>query len=62
MPGIHAREWISPAVVMYTVKMLTEELGDNSDLIDNLDWYILPVLNPDGYAYTQVDRLWRKTR
>ena len=47
---------------MYTVKMLTEELGDNSDLIDNLDWYILPVLNPDGYAYTQVDRLWRKTR
>jgi len=26
------------------------------------DFYIDPVMNPDGYEYTQVDRLWRKTR
>merc|ERR1712013_542117 len=37
--------------------------GDHSDLTENLDWYILPVVNPDGYLFTQTDnRLWRKTR
>ena len=60
--GIHAREWITPATVTFFVKQLTEDLDDQS-LIDNLDWYILPSVNPDGYAYTQSnDRLWRKTR
>jgi murein tripeptide amidase MpaA len=60
--GIHAREWISPAVVMYFVRELTERVTDHEDLLEQLDWYILPVTNPDGYAYTQIDRLWRKTR
>lgn len=28
-----------------------------------MDWYILPVLNPDGYEYShEYDRMWRKTR
>jgi len=32
-------------------------------LTDNYDWYILPVMNPDGYAYTwSNDRMWRKNR
>ena len=27
------------------------------------DWYILPVLNPDGYKHTwEGDRMWRKNR
>lgn len=31
--------------------------------IQNIDWYILPVHNPDGYEYThKTDRLWRKNR
>ena len=60
--GIHAREWITPATVTFFVKQLTEDLEDQT-LIDRLDWYILPSVNPDGYAYTQSDdRLWRKTR
>jgi carboxypeptidase A2 len=31
-------------------------------LLDEIDFVILPVVNPDGYAYTQKDRMWRKTR
>lgn len=28
-----------------------------------IDWYFLPVMNPDGYAYTHNgDRLWRKNK
>ncbi|XP_011630691.2 LOW QUALITY PROTEIN: carboxypeptidase B-like [Pogonomyrmex barbatus] len=56
--GIHAREWISPAVVTYIIDQLVE----NSENLD-VDYYILPVANPDGYEYTFAhDRLWRKNR
>lgn len=28
-----------------------------------MDFYIVPVLNPDGYEYTHtIDRMWRKNR
>ena len=63
LSGIHAREWISPAVVTYMMRELTENITGQQELVDGLDWYIVPVVNPDGYAYSwSDDRLWRKTR
>merc|ERR1719228_1160340 len=52
--GIHAREWISPAVATYMAMELIENDAQHPDLTKDLDWYILPVLNPDGYLYTQT--------
>ena len=46
--GIHAREWISPAATTYIIKQLVERSGENQDLVDFYDFYILPVANPDG--------------
>jgi len=61
--GIHAREWVSPAVATYMAMELVENDDAHPDLTKELDWYIVPVMNPDGYLYTQTnDRMWRKTR
>ncbi|KAK5642383.1 hypothetical protein RI129_008550 [Pyrocoelia pectoralis] len=61
--GIHAREWIAPAQVLYIINQLVENPA-NRDLLDDVDWHILPVANPDGYEYSQTinHRMWRKTR
>jgi len=57
------REWIGPSVVLYIVRQLVENYDKNRRLVDNADWYLLPVANPDGYEYTHTtDRLWTKTK
>merc|ERR1711942_411007 len=61
--GIHAREWISPAVATYLVRQLVEEYDSHPEYLDKINWYFIPSANPDGYEYTFTDdRLWRKTR
>lgn len=61
--GIHAREWISPAAVTYIVDQFAEDWESQPAYVRNIDWYVLPVANPDGYEYTHTtDRLWRKNR
>lgn len=45
--GIHAREWISPAVATYIIRQLVE-VRENQNLLSDVDWYIMPVMNPDG--------------
>ncbi|KFV07016.1 PREDICTED: carboxypeptidase B [Pterocles gutturalis] len=64
--GFHAREWISPAFCQWFVKEAVETYGKDTvitRLLNSLDFYVLPVLNIDGYVYTwTTDRLWRKTR
>lgn len=61
--GIHAREWIAPSQALYIIYQLVEKYVANSHLLEEYDWVILPVVNPDGYEYTHTtSRLWRKTR
>ncbi|OWA50152.1 Carboxypeptidase B [Hypsibius exemplaris] len=63
---IHAREWIAAATVTHMVNKMVTEYGTNSTstrMLDQIDWYVLPVINVDGYEFTHtVDRWWRKTR
>jgi hypothetical protein len=60
--GMHAREWIGPATVTWFIRELLENSELYQDILDGLDIYITPIANPDGYAYTRLQRLWRKTR
>ncbi|KAK3989033.1 putative carboxypeptidase precursor [Cladorrhinum sp. PSN332] len=63
---VHAREWISAKVVEYiTYNLLTQYSTDTAvkAIRDAYDFYILPVVNPDGFVYSQTTtRLWRKNR
>uniref|UniRef100_A0A2K6PHJ3 Carboxypeptidase B n=1 Tax=Rhinopithecus roxellana TaxID=61622 RepID=A0A2K6PHJ3_RHIRO len=64
--GFHAREWISPAFCQWFVREAVRTYGSEiqiTELLNKFDFYILPVLNIDGYVYTWTkSRFWRKTR
>ena len=49
--GIHAREWIAPAVCVWMIHQLIAPDVDDV-LLDTFDWWIVPLANPDGYVYT----------
>jgi carboxypeptidase T len=76
--GVHAREWGSPDILVYFIQRLTRAYRTNSDLslgnknypaaqiqsiVDNLDLFIFPQVNPDGRNYSMtVEPDWRKNR
>ncbi|XP_061571612.1 carboxypeptidase O [Cololabis saira] len=66
--GIHAREWIAPAFCQYFVKEILQTYKTDPKMelmMKNMDFYVTPVLNIDGYIYSWKDattRLWRKNR
>lgn len=66
--GIHAREWIAPAFCQWFVKEMVRSYKSNKKLeqmLQNLDVYVTPVINVDGYTFSWANnstRLWRKSR
>ena len=53
--AVHAREWIAPATCLWFVDQLANQYGNDSQitrLVDSFEWKIVPVSNPDGYAYS----------
>src|SRR5215213_5040326 len=76
--GVHAREWGSPDILIFFIHQLTRAYRTNTDLtlesknftaaqiqsiVDNLDVFVFPQVNPDGRNYSMTaDPDWRKNR
>jgi len=52
--GIHAREWIAPAVAAWLLDSLLNT-DEGEAYTQELNFHILVVANPDGYDYTWTD-------
>ncbi|HVP73015.1 MAG TPA: M14 family zinc carboxypeptidase [Phycisphaerales bacterium] len=73
-PGIlitgcqHAREWAAVMTAMYAADKLVRGQGVDpriTALLDRVEFYIIPVVNADGYEFTYApggERFWRKNR
>jgi hypothetical protein len=54
----HAREWVTPIVALETAERLLRNYESNDfvrKLVDNLDIFIVPSINPDGAHYSIHD-------
>lgn len=67
---IHAREPQAMMQMIYFMYYLLENYGTNPEvtyLVNNREMYFIPILNPDGYYYNQINSpsgggMWRKNR
>jgi len=61
----HAREWVSPPTGIFSAERFIRDYTTNPQvktLLDAINVYYLPIVNPDGYVFTQSNRMWRKNR
>jgi hypothetical protein len=63
----HAREWMSTETALYIAQQLLTRYATDTQIqadVNQLQIWIIPVVNPDGFAFTQTaaNRLWRKNR
>jgi murein tripeptide amidase MpaA len=62
----HAREWVAVMVPMYIADTLVRQYDLDpaiADIVDRVEFLIVPIVNPDGYQFSWDDqRLWRKNR
>jgi Zinc carboxypeptidase/Chitobiase/beta-hexosaminidase C-terminal domain len=59
----HAREWVPPLVTLETANRLLHNYGRNGatrQLLDNLDIFIIPSVNPDGGHYSFFDAAFQR--
>ncbi|MCC6661200.1 MAG: hypothetical protein IT437_09975 [Phycisphaerales bacterium] len=64
----HAREWATPGIIAYMAQQFVTQYDTDceiKDLVDNVEFFLIPIFNVDGYVWTWAsggDRLWRKNR
>ncbi|XP_063831851.1 carboxypeptidase B-like [Ostrinia nubilalis] len=62
MSLLHAREWVTLPATLFAIEKLVLDVTE-ADLVNDIDWIIMPIANPDGYEWTHTNfRFWRKNR
>lgn len=59
----HAREWVTPLVSVETAERLLRNYATDPNtkkLVDNLDIFLVPTMNPDGANYSFYDYNWQR--
>ncbi|KAF2896457.1 hypothetical protein ILUMI_09722 [Ignelater luminosus] len=52
--GIHSREWLAITTSLYLLTVVLN--ADEHSIVSKMNWYIIPVLNPDGYVRSHMVR------
>mgnify|MGYP002655357777 CR=1 FL=1 len=50
--GTHAREWVGPQAVLYLVDQLVTNATVRDELLEKVDWVVVPNVNPDGEKFS----------
>lgn len=50
--GTHGREWITPLATLYFANELLSNIRAFQRVLSDVEVYVLPLVNPDGYEYT----------
>ena len=61
----HAREIITPEIVLYFMNYLLNNYGTDPEvthLVDNRQFWLVPLVNPDGHAVVFSGTDWRKNK
>ena len=53
--GTSARDWISTMAALNVMHEIVEHYEDFGPIVDNLEWFIIPVANPDGYEFSRTE-------
>ncbi|SEQ76796.1 M14 family zinc carboxypeptidase [Piscibacillus halophilus] len=59
----HAREWVTPLVTIEAAERLLRNYahdGKTKQLVNNLDIFLVPSVNPDGATYSFYDYNWQR--
>lgn len=51
---LHAREWVTLPATLYAIHRLVIDVTEQ-DLLQDIDWIVLPIANPDGYVHTHEE-------
>lgn len=52
--GTSARDWIATMATLNVIHELLDHYDDYRAIVDNLEWFIIPVANPDGYEFSRT--------
>lgn len=53
--GVSARDWIAVMAAVDLMHELVEHYEEFRSIVDDIEWFIIPVANPDGYEFSRLE-------